>query len=84
MTSSEHQTQEEEKTQSETRNIHLISSGDIRPLCTDAELRNILASQRVAHVTEMHGLGLLRGIVRVRGRVHGEVLVVAEGEDGAL
>lgn len=32
----------------------------------------------------MHGLGLLRGIVWVRGWVHGEVLVVAESEDGAL
>lgn len=57
--------------------LHLISRRDIRPLTTDAELSNILAAQRLAHIIEMHGIGLLRSVVRVCGRVHGEMLVMA-------
>ena len=32
----------------------------------------------------MHGLGLLHRLIRIRGRVHGEMLVVAQRVDGAL
>jgi hypothetical protein len=56
-------------------NIHLITSRNIR-LCTETKLSNILAAKRVTQITELHGLGLLCCIIRVCGRVHGELLIV--------
>lgn len=67
------------------KHLHLVAGREVWALATDAELRNILAVERVAQIREMHGLGLLlRLLVRIRGRVHRELLVVAQGVDGAL
>lgn len=64
--------------------IHLIPGGNVRPLTADAELRDVLAVQRLSQVAELHGIGLLCLFVRVGGRVDREHLVVAERVDGLL
>lgn len=68
------------------KDLHLVSSGNVRALAPDAELRDILACQRVTQIREIHGLGLvlLGRLVGICGRVHGERLVVAQGVDAAL
>ena len=64
--------------------IHLISGRHIRALATDAQLSNVLASQLLTHVAKLRGLWSFAGLVWVCCRMYGEVLVVAEGVDGAI
>lgn len=60
------------------------ASGDVRALAANAQLGDVLAGQRASQVPKEHGIGLLGVLVRVRGRVDREDLVVAEGVDRAL
>ena len=54
-------------------------------LSTQAQLRNILAVQRLSQIPKLHRVGILRlFIVRVCGRVDGEDLIVAQGEDSPV
>lgn len=47
-------------------------------------MSDVLASQRLAHIAKLHGLGPFPRLVWVGSRVHSEVFVVAESEDGAI
>lgn len=64
--------------------IHLITGRNVRPLRAKAQLHNVLTTQWLAHVVEIHGFGFLCRVIGIGGRVDGELLIVAECVDSAL
>lgn len=65
--------------------IRLIPNRKMRlPLTTHTQLSNILATQGLSDIPELHRLRILGLLVRIRSGMDGEDLVVAQSIDGSF